>query len=94
MPTYPQPPSIPLSSDKLVEPQAGTSASGINNDARGIGVTNNVVQKNYAGQPAGSFYTREGMLFNPITFALALDGLAKPGPAQMKNLNLTSISPT
>lgn len=80
--------------DTIVEPQAGTSASGINNDSQGAGVMNNVVQKNYAGQPAGSFYTREGMLFDLTAFVLAVDARAKPRPAKMEDLNLTSISGT
>ena len=79
--------------DEIVEPQQGTGASAFLNDARGVGVTNNEVQLVCPGQPAGSFYTHEGILYNPIGFALAKDALSHTGPGRVSRLTLNSICP-
>jgi hypothetical protein len=77
--------------DEVVEPQQGTNASAYLFDARNVGVTNNEVQIVCAGQLAGSFYTHEGTLYNPLGFALLEDALANPGPGQMSRLNLPVV---
>ncbi|TKA74703.1 hypothetical protein B0A55_05096 [Friedmanniomyces simplex] len=77
--------------DEVVEPQQGTGASAFLNDARNIGVSNNEVQTVCAGQPAGSFYTHEGTLYNALGYALAVDALSHSGPGQASRLNLATV---
>ncbi|KAF2156119.1 alpha/beta-hydrolase [Myriangium duriaei CBS 260.36] len=80
--------------DEIVEPQQGTGASAYLNDARSIGVTNNEAQTVCAGQVAGSFYTHEGMLFNPLSLALLKDAMANDGPGRPERLDLKSVCST
>lgn len=80
--------SIYSSTDEIVEPQHGTSASAFISDARLVGVTNNEVQSICPGQPAGSLYTHEAVLFNPLTYALIIDALTHTGPGDTARLDL------
>ncbi|QIX01624.1 hypothetical protein AMS68_007141 [Peltaster fructicola] len=77
--------------DEIVEPQQGTGASAYLLDARGVGVTNNEVQLVCAGQAAGTFYTHEGILYNPLGYYLLVDALANDGPGQTSRLNLGAV---
>ncbi|KAK0947255.1 hypothetical protein LTR29_001210 [Friedmanniomyces endolithicus] len=77
--------------DEVVEPQQGAGASAFLKDARGVGVSNNEVQTICAGQPAGSFYTHEGILYNALGYALAVDALSHAGPGKVSRLNLASV---
>jgi hypothetical protein len=61
------------------------------NDARGVGVSNTQVQVACPGQPAGGAYTHEGVLYNPLSFALAVDALTNPGPGSLSRINLPSV---
>jgi hypothetical protein len=79
------------SSDEIVQPQSGTGASAYLLDARGVGVTNNQAQTVCPGQPAGGNFTHEGMLYNPLSYALAVDALTHSGPGQVSRLNLATI---
>jgi len=63
------------------------------NDARNVGVSNTQVQIACPGLPAGGPYTHEGMLYNPLSFALAVDALTHPGPGSLSRINLASICP-
>jgi hypothetical protein len=85
--------TIYSSADEVVQPQAGTGASAYINDARGVGVSNTQVQLACPGQAAGGAYTHEGVLFNPLAFALAVDALTHPGPGQLSRINLASVCP-
>ncbi|KAI4720848.1 alpha/beta-hydrolase [Aureobasidium sp. EXF-10727] len=77
--------------DEIVEPQQGTGASAYLNDARKVGVTNNYLQGICPGLPGGSFYTHEGVLYNPIAFGLVKDALVNGGAGQTSRLNLNSL---
>jgi hypothetical protein len=67
--------------DEIVQPQEGSAASGFINDAHKVGTSNNFLQGVCAGQPAGGIYTHEGVLYNPVTYALVVDALTHTGPA-------------
>ncbi|KAI7771403.1 hypothetical protein LZL87_010843 [Fusarium oxysporum] len=77
--------------DEIVQPQEGTGASAYLLDAQNVGVTNAEVQKVCAGKPAGSFYTHESMLINPLSFALAKDALTHDGPGKISRLDLGTV---
>lgn len=83
--------SIYSATDEIVQPQSGTAASAIIKDARGVGVSNNELQVVCNGKPAGTFYTHEGVLYNPLAFALAKDALTHKGPGQVSRLDLNTI---
>jgi hypothetical protein len=83
--------TIYSSSDSIVIPQLGTSASGYIQDARNVGVSNTEIQLVCAGKAAGGPFSHEGVLFNPVTYALAVDALTHSGPGQVSRLNLTAI---
>lgn len=78
--------TIYSSHDQIISPQSGTDASGYLGDANGVKVTNNEVQLVCPNQPAGSDYTHEGILFNPLTHALIKDALKNGGPGNMSRI--------
>ena len=70
----------------------GTSgATGTMLDVRGVGVTNNVVQTLCPDEPAGSAYTHEGILFNPLTWALIKSALNHAGPGNLTTAQLKPL---
>ncbi|KAH8886009.1 alpha/beta-hydrolase, partial [Thozetella sp. PMI_491] len=77
--------------DEVVQPMKGTNASAYLNDARNVGVTNNEVQVICSSKPAGGFFTHEGMLYNNLGFALAVDALTNDGPGQPSRLALDQV---
>ncbi|KAK3699635.1 hypothetical protein LTR37_016371 [Vermiconidia calcicola] len=78
--------------DEIVQPQSGHGASAFLKNARGAGVSNNEVQVICPpGSPAGSFYTHEGTLYNPLGFALAIDALSHAGPGRPNRLDLDDV---
>ncbi|KAL1968527.1 hypothetical protein VTN77DRAFT_1737 [Rasamsonia byssochlamydoides] len=78
--------------DEIVEPMSGTTtSSAFLQDARGVGVTNNWVQAICAGQAAGGVYTHEGMLYNPLSWALAIDAITHDGPGDPSRLDLGQV---
>lgn len=77
--------------DEIVEPQQGDQASAFLLDTRNVGVTNNEVQEVCPGGLAGSFYTHEGVLYNPIAFALFKDAMTHAGPGQVSRINTAAI---
>ena len=78
--------------DEIVEPQQGRGASAFLKNARRVGVSNNEVQLVCpAGSPGGSFYTHEGILYNSLGFALAVDALTHRGPGRPARLDLATV---
>lgn len=78
-----------------MQPQFGPFASGALSDAHGVGVTNNEVQQICPGQPSSFVYSHEGMLYNPVAWALAQDALSHDGPGQVSRLgDLDSLCAT
>jgi hypothetical protein len=70
---------------------SGTGASGYMKDARGVGVTNAWAQEACFGKAAGSVYTHEGMLYSPLSWALAIDAITHDGPADLSHVNLDEV---
>jgi hypothetical protein len=68
-----------------------TGASAFLGDAQGVGVTNNQVQAICGGHPAGGFSSHEGILYNPLSFALAMDVLKNGGPGQTSRIDLGTV---
>jgi len=77
--------------DEIVEPMSGPNASALLHDTRGVGVTLAHVQSVCANQPAGGFYTHEGVLYNPLAWALAIDAITHDGPANLSRLDLGQV---
>jgi hypothetical protein len=57
----------------------------------GIPYTNNQIQTICEGRPAGGVYLHEGVLYNPLAYALVLDALQNDGPGQVSRLDLDTI---
>lgn len=77
--------------DEIVEPQSGPDASAILADSRGVGVSNNHLQSLCPGQVAGGVYTHEGVLYNAVAWALAVDALSHDGPGDPKRIDLDRV---
>ena len=77
--------------DQIVQPQQDPNASGALNDARGVGVSNTELQSVCtAVLPGGTIYnTHEGVLYNALAYALAVDAIQNPGPGQLSRVNAT-----
>jgi hypothetical protein len=83
--------SLFSSTDEIVQPQSGTNASAYIKDVRGVGVSNNELQVVCAGYLPGVYATHEGMLYNALSYALAVDALTHPGPGRTSRINLRSV---
>lgn len=77
--------------DEIVEPQQGANASANLLNSKHAEASNNQVQLVCPGQPAGSFYTHEGILYNPVGFALLKDALSHEGPGRTSRLDLETV---
>ena len=58
---------------------------------RNVSYTNNEIQKICAGQPAGGPYTHEGVLYNPLMYALTIDALTNDGPGRVDRIDLDTV---
>lgn len=76
--------------DEVVQPQTGPNASSVLSDARGVGVTNALVQEVCLGQVAGSYYGHEMTMLHPLSYALAKDALENDGPGLLSRVDLAS----
>ena len=79
--------------DEIVEPQQGTAASGFltANTTRYAQTSNTYVQGSCTGQAAGGLYTHEGMLYNPVTYALVKDALTNAGPGSFNRVSSSCV---
>ncbi|KAH7333392.1 putative lipase B [Rhexocercosporidium sp. MPI-PUGE-AT-0058] len=78
--------------DEIVMPQIDNpKGSGFFLDARNVGVSNTLIQTACPGQPAGGDFTHEGMLYNPVTFALAMDAMSNPGAGQLNRIDISTV---
>lgn len=77
--------------DEIVQPMSGPNASALLRDTRHVGVTNSHVQSVCAHQAAGGFYTHEGILYNSLAWALAIDAITQQGPGRASRLNLDQV---
>ncbi|KAE8133117.1 ASST-domain-containing protein [Aspergillus pseudotamarii] len=60
-------------------------------DYRGVGVSNNQLQTICANKTAGGFYTYEGVLYNPLAWALTVDALRHDGPGNITRINTQKL---
>lgn len=77
--------------DEIVQPMFGPNASAILDDEHSAGVTNVLLQSACKNQPAGGVYTHEGVLYNPLAWALAIDAITHDGPADLARLDLDKV---
>lgn len=80
--------SIYSTTDEFVQPMSGDNASALLSNAHHAGVTNNHLQDICSGQVAGGIYTHEGVLYNPVSWALAVDALTHDGPGNVSRIDL------
>lgn len=77
--------------DEIVQPMSGPNASALLRDTRGFGVTNAHLQTVCAHRAAGGFYTHEGVLYNSLAWALAIDAITHEGPGRTSRLDLDTV---
>ncbi|PYI10548.1 alpha/beta-hydrolase [Aspergillus sclerotiicarbonarius CBS 121057] len=77
--------------DEVVQPMSGEQASAILQDSHGVGVSNNHLQTICAHKPAGGIYTHEGVLYNPLAWALTIDALTHDGPGDPSRLDIGKV---
>lgn len=83
--------SVYSSFDEIVQPMSGPNASAILSDIRNVGVTNNHIQTICLNQPAGGIYLHEGVLYNSLAWALAVDALTHDGPGDPSRIDLDTV---
>lgn len=74
--------------DRFAQPKTGSdNATAMLQDARGVGVTNAILQEVCPGQPAGGIFTHEGILYSSVAWALAVDALTHDGPGDINRID-------
>lgn len=58
---------------------------------KNIPYTNAQIQTVCKDRPAGLFYPHEGVLYNPLAYALALDALTHDGPGRIDRIDLDEV---
>ncbi|KAH7412901.1 putative lipase B [Cadophora sp. MPI-SDFR-AT-0126] len=81
--------SIYSRTDEIVQPQFGKWASALMHDVRGVGVTNCEVQVAAALKPAGTVYTHETLMINPLAWELASDAICNGGPGRLDRIDMS-----
>ncbi|KAF7596157.1 hypothetical protein BBP40_003056 [Aspergillus hancockii] len=77
--------------DRIVAPMSGENASALLLDSRGVGVSNNNLQTICANKAAGGAYSHEGVLYNPIAWALTVDAINHDGPGKPSRIDIEKI---
>ncbi|KAK4617897.1 hypothetical protein CLAFUW4_11913 [Fulvia fulva] len=74
---------------EIVQPQQDPNASGALNGARDVGVSNTELESVCTALlPGGTVYdTHEGVLYNALAYALAVDAIQNPGPGQLSRVD-------
>lgn len=81
--------------DAVVMPQLGDTASGFFKQNNGVPAANYQLQVICGSNtPAGGNFTHEGVIYNPFTFAIAMDAFANSGPGEAKRLDLKRVCST
>jgi hypothetical protein len=83
--------SVYSSTDEIVEPQSGVGASAYLLDVRGVGVTNVDIQSICGVAGAGGIVSHQGVLYNALAYALAVDALTNIGPGELARIDTTSV---
>ncbi|GAB1191448.1 hypothetical protein APSETT444_000627 [Aspergillus pseudonomiae] len=83
--------TIYSSFDTVVMPMSGENASARLLDYSGVGVSNNHLQTICANKAAGGLYTHEGVLYNPLAWALTVDALRHDGPGNITRIDIQKI---
>ncbi|KAB8256509.1 ASST-domain-containing protein [Aspergillus pseudonomiae] len=83
--------TIYSSFDTVVMPMSGENASARLLDHSGVGVSNNHLQTICANKAAGGLYTHEGVLYNPLAWALTVDALRHDGPGNITRIDIQKI---
>jgi hypothetical protein len=77
-------------SDEIVQPQSGILASAYMSDIRRVGVSNTDIQKTCGPNAlASGQVTHEGVLYNALAYALAVDALKNHEPGSLARINVT-----
>ena len=58
---------------------------------RNVPYTNTQIQTACQGRPAGGIYTHEGVLYNPLAYALTIDALTNSGPGRLDRIDLDIV---
>lgn len=77
--------------DEIIQPMSGPNASAFFSDIRDIGVTNNHIQTICSNQPAGGVYLHEGVLYNSLAWALAIDAITHDGPGDPSRIDINTV---
>jgi len=78
--------------DEIVQPQEGSGASMYILDKRNATSVSRTssCRTLHGRQPAGTLYTHEGVLYNPLAFALAKDALTHNRPGNLSRIDVVS----
>ena len=76
--------------DEIVLPQSDPNASAFTKDVRGVGVSNVEIQSVCGAISPDSFVNvdHEGVLYNALGYALAVDSLKHGGPGQLSRIDV------
>lgn len=70
---------------------SGGNASARLLDYKGVGVSNNQLQIICANKAAGGLYTHEGVLYNPLAWALSIDALRHDKPGNTTRIDIQKV---